>query len=96
MNNFSESYNGGVSPEVVYVRVKLKGKDHMCCSLFNIMYCNCLILGFAALKCSLKVNVVTNMLEAQTYSRSACRTNTAAVIVTSVALTVPLFTHLNK
>lgn len=28
------------------------------------------------------------MLEAQTYSRSACRTNTAAVIVTSVALTV--------
>lgn len=60
MNNFSESYNGGVSPEVVYVRVKLKGKDHMCCSLFNIMFCNCLILGFAALKCSLKAKSKMN------------------------------------
>lgn len=59
MNNFSESDNGGVSPEVVYVRVKLKGKDCMCCSVFNIMFCNCLFLGFAALICSLKVSEIT-------------------------------------
>uniref|UniRef100_A0A8C2HQP0 Uncharacterized protein n=1 Tax=Cyprinus carpio TaxID=7962 RepID=A0A8C2HQP0_CYPCA len=59
MNNFSEADNEVVSPEVVYVRVKLKGKDYMCCSVFNIMFCNCLFLGFAALICSLKISEIT-------------------------------------
>ncbi len=62
MNNFSEADNGGVSPQVVYVKVKLKGKDYMCCSVFNIMFCNCLFLGFAALICSLKVSEITTLL----------------------------------
>ncbi len=62
MNNFSEADNGGVSPEVVYVKVKLKGKDYMCCSVFNIMFCNCLFLGFAALICSLKVSEITSQV----------------------------------
>ncbi|KAL1278276.1 hypothetical protein QQF64_024949 [Cirrhinus molitorella] len=91
MNNFSETDNEGVSPKVIYVRVKLKGKDYMCCSVFNIMFCNCLFLGFAALICSLKARSKMNdgdMVKAQKYSRRACRTNTMAVIVTSVALTV--------
>ncbi len=68
MNNFPEVDNGGVSPEVVYVRVKLKGKDYMCCSVFNIMFCNCLFLGFAALICSLKVSEITTLL-----SRITCQ-----------------------
>ncbi|KAL1278279.1 hypothetical protein QQF64_024952 [Cirrhinus molitorella] len=86
MNNFSETDNEGVSPEVVYVRVKLKGKDYMCCSVFNIMFCNCLFLGCAALICSLKARSKMDegdMVKAQKYSRRACRTNTMAVIVTS-------------
>ncbi len=62
MNNLPEADNGGVSPEVVYVKVKLKGKDYMCCSVFNIMFCNCLFLGFAALICSLKVSEITTLL----------------------------------
>lgn len=41
------------------MRVKLKGKDYMCCSVFNIMFCNCLFLGFAALICSLKLSQIT-------------------------------------
>ncbi len=68
INNFSEADNGGVSPEVVYVRVKLKGKVYMCCSVFNIMFCNCLFLGFAALVCSLKVSEITTLL-----SRITCQ-----------------------
>ncbi|XP_050958446.1 uncharacterized protein LOC127159719 isoform X2 [Labeo rohita] len=63
----------------------------MCCSVFNIMFCNCLFLGFAALICSLKARSKMNegdIVKAQKYSRRACRTNTVAVIVTSAALTV--------
>ncbi len=62
MNHLPEADNGGVSPEVVYVKVKLKGKDYMCCSVFNIMFCNCLFLGFAALICPSKVREITTLL----------------------------------
>ncbi len=62
MNHLPKAENGGVSPEVVYVKVKLRGKDYMCCSVFNIMFCNCLFLGFAALICSLKVSEITTLL----------------------------------
>ncbi|KAL1278278.1 hypothetical protein QQF64_024951 [Cirrhinus molitorella] len=91
MNKLSETDNGGVSPKVIFVSLKLKGKDYMCCSVFNIMFCNCLFLGFAALICSLKARSKMNdgdMVKAQKYSQCACRTNTMAVIVTSAALTV--------
>nr|XP_055049660.1 interferon-induced transmembrane protein 3-like [Misgurnus anguillicaudatus] len=78
-------------PEMVFVRYRVTGKDYMCCSVFNIMFCNCLFLGCAALICSLKARNKMDegdKVGAQKYSRYACRTNTAAVLVTILALTL--------
>ncbi|KAI7803618.1 interferon-induced transmembrane protein 2-like [Triplophysa rosa] len=91
MIDLPELHNMEEPPKVVYVRYREKGKDHMCCSVFNIMFCNCLFLGLAALICSLKARNKMNegdMVGAQKCSRCACWTNTVAVILTMLALTL--------